>query len=362
MKRWLLLAALSMPAMGLAAIVIGDTEVNLGADIRSRYQDFDGYFDCTVDCTPGMFDFGALDMRFRVWASADITDTISFATRIWVADGELGTDEEMGAFNSVDESLGVEHAYIVWHNEWGDVYLGRIPAAAVGNDLVLDSWRYDGNAGAWEGLAVIFTDFEGFDVAFVYIDDNTLADTTCPGSPGEDCGNGIAAKVSFAEMIGWNLHIGFEELNKDMAGGVEYNSIFAGANIELSDVADLELSWIDGDMEIASGNAFLIRMDYEVNDDVAVHAGYGKTEAGAIATTGCFHDGGGGVCGGFGFMPSDLESIHGAPIGYPSSGDGDMWTVQVSWGNHWTLSYITWDDDAMDVDADVLQVIHEVVL
>ncbi|MCH7493215.1 putative porin [bacterium] len=351
MKRFALFAVLLAAGFGLQAITIGDTEVDLGADLRTRYQDFDG---------DTVLDFEALDARWRLWASADITDSISVAIRLNVAEGELGspgsstTNSEFG-FNGTNGMRAIEHAYITWHNEWGDVMVGRIPAAAVGNDLVLDSYRYDGGTGGWEGAAVVFSDFNGWNLALVYIDANT--------GGVEDEGMGLAAKISLGELIGWNLHIGFEELNDDLIGipGEEYTAMFAGADIPLSDVADLEISWIDGDTgSIASGNAFLIRLDYDINEELGLHAAYGKTETGAIANSGCGATSG-AVCGGFGWEPSIMTSHGGIGterIGFPASGDGSMITFQLRWGDHWTFSYIDWSDDGSDEDDTVLRLEH----
>ncbi|MCH7493214.1 putative porin [bacterium] len=366
MKRFALFAAILFAAgFGLQAITIGDTEVDLGADLRTRYQDFDGDDDYG--------DFGALDARWRLWASADITDSISAAIRLNVAEGELGSPGDAGdntsfGFNGTNGLRAVEFAYVTWHNEWGDVHVGRVPNAMVGNDLLLDSFRYDGWSGAYEGAFVDFSDFGGWDLDLFYVDGNSAGI--------EDEGMGIGVVIGFGEMIGWDLSVGFYEADDDMTGtpGEEYTAMFANANIPLSDVAVLDLSWIDGDGGSTSmggggstsqGNAFLARLDYEINEELGIHAAYGKVEPGAILDTGCSGSSS-GVCGGFGWEPSMMASHGGIGsryIGFPEAHDGSMISIAISWGENWTFSFIDWDDDSgsPSFDFTVLRLEHNVV-
>lgn len=237
----------------------------------------------------------------------------------------------------------------------------------VGNDLLLDSFRYDGWSGSYEGAFVDFSDFGGWDLDLFYVDDNTDTNT-------EDEGMGLGVVIGFGEMIGWDLSVGAFEADDDMTGsGDEYTALFANANIPLSDVAVLDISWIDGDggnismgaggaSSTAQGNAFLARLDYDINEELGLHAAYGKVEPGAILDTGCTEYSG-AVCGGFGWEASIMDNHGGIGseyIGFPTSHDGSMISIALTWGDHWTFSYIDWDDDAIDFDNSVLRLEHNV--
>ena len=321
MKHFAFFAALVLvAATALSAIPVGDSDVAMGGDVRWRYTDNDG---------PAVGDAADSTLRVRLNSSVQINDNFSAAWSLYVTGGMNDNAGEIGS--NLDGIHGMENAYISWNNGFGDVHVGRIPAAMAGNDLLIDSEHHDGNSGSWDGAYVDFNDFGGWNLDLWYAENNNV------GANNTDEGTGFGITVNFDDMLGYGLHVGVADFDDDwVAGG--YDAFYAGANIELSDVADIGISWIDGDNG-ASGNAILLELGYSVNDEVSIGIDYATAETGAN----------GHGAGGFGDIDGDLM-------------DGDMLRFDLGWGNAWSFSYITWETTGAAAEDTVLRVQYEVAL
>jgi hypothetical protein len=318
MKHYAFLAAfVLLAATTLSAIPVGDSDLALGGDVRWRYTDNDG---------PNVGDSADSTLRIRLNAATDITDNFSAAFSWFVAGGQNDAAGEIGS--TLGGTAALEHGYISWANGFGDVHIGRIPASMAGNDLLFDSEHHDGNTGNWDGAYVDFNDFGGWNLDLWYSEFNTT---------GTDEGTGFGITVNFDDMLGYGLHIGVADFDDDfVAGG--WDAFYAGADIALSDVADIGISWIDGNNG-ASGNAILIEMAYAVNDEVSLGIDYATAETGSN----------GHGMGGFGDIDGDLI-------------DGDMLRFDLGWGGSWSFSYITWETTGAAAEDTVLRVQYEVAL